>query len=630
MKYKQALGILLFCCLGAIAKAQPTISYAQEMAKTVMTLWKDSLAHTWTYDQGVVYGGLEALWKNTGNADYFNYIKKNIDYYVTDDGNIKTYDKDSYNLDMVKNGNALLLLYNVTGDEQYIKAASLLRDQLRTHPRTNEGGFWHKKVYPWQMWLDGLYMAEPFYAAYSKRVHDDTAFNDIANQFIFAERHTRDPKTGLLYHGWDESKQQQWANKETGTSPHFWARAMGWYGMALVDVLEYYPDNNPHKKELINILNRFATAVAKVQDDKTGLWWDVLNFPNRQGNYFEASASCMFVYAMAKGVRLGYLPASYLQAAEKGYKGILQKFIVKDSSGLINLDGTVSVSGLGGDPYRDGSYEYYLREKVVRNDLKGVGAFIQMCVEIEMIPTRKQGKGKIVLLDGYFNHERKYDAASKDTIQYHYVWDEDDNNGYSILGCVFNRHGVATKFSTTKPTAAILDKANMYIIVDPDTTKENPAPNYIQPDDVKTISDWVRKGGTLLLLGNDSVNAEFRHFNQLASVFGIQFNWNSYNRVTGSDFPMGAISIDASNAIFKSTKKIYIKELSTLDIQSPAKAILTKEGNVIMAAATYGKGTVFALGDPWLYNEYTDGRKLPKDFENYEAAEELVQWLIKQ
>src|SRR6478735_9412889 len=335
MKHKKTLIIIALCCMATVSKAQPNISYAHEMARTVMTLWKDSLAHIWTYDQGVVYGGLEALWRNNGNADYFNYIKKNIDHYVNDDGTIKTYDKENYNLDMVKNGNALLLLYNVTGEEKYFKAASLLRDQLRTHPRTNEGGFWHKKVYPWQMWLDGLYMGEPFYAAYSKRVHDDTAFNDIANQFIYAEKHTRDAKTGLMYHGWDELKEQQWANKETGTSPNFWGRAMGWYGMALVDALEYYPDNNPHKKELISILNRFATAIVKVQDDKTGLWWDVLNFPNRQGNYFEASASCMFVYAMAKGVRLGYLPASYLQAAEKGYKGIIQKFIVKDPGGLI-------------------------------------------------------------------------------------------------------------------------------------------------------------------------------------------------------------------------------------------------------------------------------------------------------
>ncbi len=285
MKYKHALIIFLFCCIAATIKAQSTGSYAQEMAKTVMTLWKDSLANKWTYDQGVVYGGFEALWRNTGNADFFNYIQKNIDYYVNDDGTIKTYDKENYNIDNVKNGNALLILYDVTGKEKYFKAALLLRQQLREQPRTHEGGFWHKKVYPWQMWLDGLYMAEPFYAAYSKRVHDDTAFNDIANQFIYAEKHTRDAKTGLMYHGWDELKEQQWANKETGTSPNFWARAMGWYGMALVDVLENFPDDNAHKKDLIDILNRYATAIVKVQDKKTGLWWDVLNFPNREGNY---------------------------------------------------------------------------------------------------------------------------------------------------------------------------------------------------------------------------------------------------------------------------------------------------------------------------------------------------------
>lgn len=629
MKHKHVVIIISLCFIAIAGKTQSPLGYAEAMAKTVMTLWKDSLANHWTYDQGVVYGGLEAMWKNTGNADYFNYIKKNVDHYVQADGSIKTYNKESYNIDMVKNGNAVLMLYNVTGDEKYFKAASLLRQQLREHPRTREGGFWHKKIYPWQMWLDGLYMGEPFYAMYAQRVHDDTAFNDIANQFIFMENHSRDAKTGLMYHGWDESKEQQWANKETGTSPNFWARAMGWYGIALVDVLQYYPDNNPNKQKIVDILHRFTAAVVKVQDGKTGLWWDVLNFPNRQGNYFEASAACMFVYTIAKGVRLGYLPASYLPAAEKGYKGIIEKFVVKDANGLTHLDGTVSVSGLGGNPYRDGSYEYYLREKVVRNDLKGVGAFLQMCVEMDMIPSLKTGKGKTVLLDGYFNHEKKYDAASGDTIQFHYVWDEDDNNGYSLLGHVFNKYGVATSFSPVKPTAEILRKANIYIVVDPDTPKENPNPDYIRQDDVEVISKWVKKGGNLVLLGNDSGNVEFEHFNKLAEAFGIHLNGNSYNRVTGSQFEMGAVYIEAGNSIFTSTKKIYAKEVSTLTLQEPAKSLLAKEGNIIMAVAKYGKGRVFVLGDPWLYNEYTDGRKLPKEFENYKAAEELVQWLVK-
>src|SRR6478736_112603 len=406
MKYKRSFIIILFCCINAVSNAQPAISYAEKMAKTVMMLWNDSLAHQWTYEQGVVYSGFEALLKNTGNGDYFNYIKKNIDHYVNDDGTINAYDKESYNLDNIKNGNALLLLYNVTGDEKYFKAASLLRQQLREQPRMQEGGFWQTKMYPSQMWLDGLYMAEPFYALYSKRVQDDTAFNDIANQFVYAEKHTRDAITGLMYHRWDASKTQQWANKETGTSAIFWGRAMGWYGMALVDVLEYFPGDNPRKKELIDILNRFATAIIKVQDNKSGLWWEVLNFPNRQGNYFEASASCMFVYAMAKGVRLGYLPSSYVQPAEKGYKGIIQKFIIKDSNGLVHLDGTASVSGVDSNSYHNDNYGNYSYEKPVRDDLTGIGAFIQMGNEVGMITAMKNGKNKTVLLDGYFNHEK--------------------------------------------------------------------------------------------------------------------------------------------------------------------------------------------------------------------------------
>jgi unsaturated rhamnogalacturonyl hydrolase len=285
---------------------------------------------------------------------------------------------------------------------------------------------------------------------------------------------------------------------------------------------------------------------------------------------------------------------------------------------------------LGGDNYRDGSYEYYLHEKAVRDDLTGIGAFMQMCVEMEMIPNMKMGKNKAVLLDGYFNHEKKYDAASNDTIQFHYAWNEDDNNGYSLLGRVFNKYGVATVFSATKPTAAILSKANIFIIVDPDTPKENPDPNYMQQDDINVISNWVKKGGSLVLLGNDSGNAELKHFNKLTAVFGIHFNEDSYNKVPGNQFEMGAVNIDASNQIFKSAKKIYIKELSTLKIEPPAKAVLSKDGNIIMAVAKYGKGNVFVLGDPWLYNEYTDGRKLPRDFENYKAAEDLVQWLIAQ
>jgi unsaturated rhamnogalacturonyl hydrolase len=401
------LGFIVTLIFVFVVSRAQTKSYAAEMANTVMTVWKDSMSNgrpaRWTYDQSVILRGIEGLWRETGEKKYFDYIQKSMDFFVDDNGNIRTYRPDEYTLDNVAPGKNLMLLYNVTGKEKYLKAVQTLRKQLQEQPRTKEGGFWHKKVYPSQMWLDGLYMAEPFYVDYAKTFHEDTAFKDIARQFILMDKNAIDKKTGLLYHGYDESRQQKWADKSTGRSPNFWARAMGWYGMGLVDVLELFPVNHPERKELVQILNSYAKALSKVQDTKTGLWWDVLDMPGKEKNYLEASASSMFVYTLAKGVRLGYLPQSYLAIAKKGYDGILKTFI-KTENGLTNLHGTVSVSGLGGNPYRDGSFEYYMSEKVVVNDPKGVGAFIQASNEMDMGPTLSYGKGKTGLLDNIFNN----------------------------------------------------------------------------------------------------------------------------------------------------------------------------------------------------------------------------------
>src|SRR5579875_2709222 len=307
----------------------------------------------------------------------------------------------------------------------------------------------------------------------------------------------------------------------------------------------------------------------------------------------------------------------YLNAAKKGYAGILKNFI-KVEDGQTNLYGTVSVSGLGGNPYRDGSYDYYVNEKVVVNDPKGVGAFILASNEMELLPTLNYGKGKTVLLDNYFNHELRKTANVIEE-PFHYVWNEMDNNGYSLFGFVFNKYGVQTKTLSTAPTAQNLKGADIYIIVDPDTEKETKHPNYIQLKDIDNIYNWVKNGGVLLLFGNDTGNVEFTHFNQLASKFGFQFNYDSRNKVIGTKFEMGAIHIPNSNPIFKTAHKVYIKEYSSQTVNNPSQATFT-DGNIIVASVTkMGKGTVFAVGDPWFYNEYLDGRKLPADFDNYKA-----------
>lgn len=615
------------------AKAQQH-SYAQDMATTAMTLWKDSFSMKagqpakWTYDQGVILKGIEGVWKATADGKLFSYIQKSMDYYVADDGSIKGYKPDEYNIDHVNNGRMLLMLYNVTGKEKYKKAADLLRTQLRTHPRTSEGGFWHKKIYPSQMWLDGLYMGEPFYAEYAKTFGDEAAFSDITRQFVLMETHARDTKTGLLYHGWDESKSQKWVNKKTGLSPNFWGRALGWYGMAMVDVLDYFPAAQPGRDSIIKILNRFAKAVTTVQDSKSGLWFDIVNMPKEPKNYLEASASSMLVYTLAKGVRMGYLPAAYLVSAKKGYDGIIKQFI-KVENGQTNLHGTVSVSGLGGNPYRDGSFAYYMSEPVVVNDPKGMGAFIQAANEMELLPTLSMGKGKTVLLDYYFNNEWKKDAAGN-MARFHYIWDEQDNNGFSLLGDVFRSYGAATKSLETAPCAANLKGANVYIIVDPDSKKETEKPNIISEGDAATIAAWVKEGGVLVLMGNDSGNNNLKSMNVLSTKFGVRLNEDLFNTVQGSQFEQGAVMISAGNSIFTTAKKIYVKDVATLNVSAPATAVVTKEGKNIIASTKYGKGTVFVIGDPWLYNEYTDGRKLPMDFDNFKAAQDLARWALAQ
>ena len=393
---RNVLNMLLVLLVGVIStasKAQQPERYSVRMAETAMKLWPDSFIlegvgkpAKWSYDLGVILKGVERVWKATGDRKWFDYIQKMMDHYVNEDGAIRMYKLQDYNIDYINNGKVLLMLYQATGKKKYLLAVEKLRDQLRTHPRTSAGGFWHKKIYPSQMWLDGLYMGQPFYAEYAKLFDEPDAFNYITRQFVLMERYSRDEKTGLLYHGWDESREQAWADEATGRSPNFWGRSLGWYGMALVDALDHFPKDHPGRDTLVAILNRFAEAVTHVQDEKSGVWYDVVDKGHREGNYLEASASCMLVYTLAKGVRKGYLSESYFVNADRGYMGIVAEFIRVGDDGGINLEKTVQVSGLGGaGRYRDGTFEYYISEPVIQNDPKGIGAFIKCAAEMERI-----------------------------------------------------------------------------------------------------------------------------------------------------------------------------------------------------------------------------------------------------
>ncbi len=337
----------------------------------------------WAYTNGLIMMSMQRLWQHSGNELYWEYAKEYADTMIDEKGVIKGYDITEFNIDHINAGKILFLLHERTGDKRYRTALETLREQTRWQPRTTDGGFWHKLRYPWQMWLDGLYMGSPFIAEYGEKFEDPEAFDDVVHQLTIMEQHALDSETGLLLHGWDESRLQNWSDDDTGKSLHVWGRAMGWYMMALVDVLDHLPENHPERRAVLDIFKRISTAILPYQSENSGLWSQVLNLPDKEGNYEEATVTCMFAYAMARGVNQGYLDNEFMESARKAYQGLIDHLIRIDSNGVMNITQCCAVAGLGGDPYRDGSYDYYVNEQVRENDPKATGPFILASLEFE-------------------------------------------------------------------------------------------------------------------------------------------------------------------------------------------------------------------------------------------------------
>jgi unsaturated rhamnogalacturonyl hydrolase len=395
------LVLFSFCAAGLVHAAAPLVfagasplAWSVRLADSEMArrgdspAWQPDGKAKWDYTVGLFTLSLLKLDAATPDGHYLAFATNAIGSFIAPDGAIQTYASAEYQLDALNSGRTALALWQLTHDDRYKNAAAILRRQLDTQPRTPDGGFWHKQRYPNQMWLDGIYMAAPFYAAYAKLFGETNAFADVAKQIRLIDEHTYDAQTGLNYHGWDAAKIQPWANPATGCSSNFWGRAEGWYAMALVDVLDYFPTNHPARPQIIATLLKTARGIVKWQDADSGLWWQVLDQGGRKGNYREATASAMFVYALAKGVNHGYLPRDYVPAIEKGYAGILNHLLMHaDGGGQWSLTQCCAVAGLGGSPSngkrRDGSFDYYIGEPVVKNDLKGVGPFILAGIELQ-------------------------------------------------------------------------------------------------------------------------------------------------------------------------------------------------------------------------------------------------------
>lgn len=335
----------------------------------------------WEYTTGLQLQAYDDFLQLRPNPEWQQVLSDVIGSFITAEGDIRTYKISNYNIDSLNTGNMLLREYQRNPQPQYKKALDLLRRQLTEHPRTSDGAFWHKKIYPHQLWLDGVYMGMPFLASYSKAFEDGHAFDEVVKEFTISRDKLRDPATGLYYHAWDEAREQNWADKDSGLASQFWGRGLGWLAMALVDVLEIIPEQQTELRQpLLAMTAELAEALVKVQDPATGTWYQILDKPNAPGNYLESSASSMFTYFFAKGVNNGYLDARYKDTALTAFEGLVDEFILVHPDNSVSLVNTVQVAGLGFG--RDGSYNYYMSEPLFRNDAKANGPFIMAGVQI--------------------------------------------------------------------------------------------------------------------------------------------------------------------------------------------------------------------------------------------------------
>lgn len=579
-KIAGAFALVVVITLTAAAATVPgtdELLWSQRAANAAMDRWPDGRfvpprpSRARNHELGVLLQGMDAVWLNTVDRRYFNYIKDSMDPLVGPDGSAPKLKAEEPQLDDGLLGRQLLLLYRVTQDQRYLTAATELHEELQRKPRDTDGGFSHEHRSLDQTRLDDTYLVEPFYAEYASLSHHPENFRDITHEFVLMQGDARD-------------------------SPTFRTRSMGWYMMALVDALNYYPQNDAGRGQLLAILKREAAAVARYQNGSTGLWHGVPERPNAKSNSFDSSAAaCMFVYALAKGVRRGYLPEHYLANAERGYQGILRRSV----------------------PAR------------LESDPRDAGAFILASTEIENAANAKIGRGDSVMVDGWFNSQQRTDAFGQ-SVYFHYKWDTEDMPGYSLLGHIFRNYGALTKSHDEKPTFENLRGAQVYLIASPDNAAKNPHPHFADAEDATQIAEWVKAGGVLMIMENDTSFADLDHFNLISDKFGIRFNSVLRKHVIGTEWEMGQVVVDGNGPIFHHPHTLFVKDVCTISVSGPAKPVLRDGDDTLMAVARYGKGTVFAFVDPWLYNEYTDGRKLPPTYDNYAAGEELVRWILEQ
>jgi unsaturated rhamnogalacturonyl hydrolase len=516
------------------------VPWSHRTADAAMTRWPDGA--------DTLLAGMDAEWLNSVDLRTFNYIKNSVDRIVGADGSIDTTRAQGKQIDDGLLGRELLRLYGVTQDKHYYLAATGLYLWITRQQSSGTGAL-----------PQARYGDQAFIAEYAAKFHHPEVFGGITARLV--------------------------QMNGQGAVP---ANELGWAMAALVDTLPFYGEYDSGRETLLALLKRDAEQATKMQSAQSGLW----DATDAKGKAQDRSAPCFMVYALAKAVRLGYLPQHYRVNAERGYKGMAG-------------------------------------ESTLAGNAQAVGAFLLASTEMENAQNAKLGRGQKVVVDAWFNSQMHADPTGQE-IYFHYKWDDQSNNGYSLLGHIFANFGAELGTLYVAPTAANLRDAKVYIIASPDIPAKNPHPNYVQAEDGAELVAWVKSGGVLVLLANDPANTDLDGLNRIADRFGMHFNSVLRKHVLEDRYELGKIAVVGGGAIFHDSHTLFMKDVCTITTSAPAVSALSEQGETLMATANYGRGAVFATVDPWIYNEYTDGRKLPALYDNYAGGDELVRWILGQ
>jgi unsaturated rhamnogalacturonyl hydrolase len=516
---------------------------------------------TWNEETGTQLEGLDAEWYNTANGDYFHYVKRTVDSYL--DARPPAAAEVPPNTPMADAllGRQLLRLYRVTLAARYYDAATELRSQVAAFCGIQSTAPGPSDAVP--AGLAKFCVAEPFVAEYASVFHVPQDFEAITKDFL----------------QWEDAIHQHPAGT-TDLGPDARSNDEARLAAALVDSLPYYSPDDPGRMQLMAVLDRIASGITKQQNGATAA------MP------VDRHAVSLYIYALLKGVRCGYLPARYSTVAERAWENLQ-----KDS-----------------------------------DDASDRGALLLAATEIDLAPTATRTLGQNITVDAWFNSQQRKNAAGQ-MEYFHYKWSDFSDSGYSLLGHMFQSYGVFTDTLYSAPTKENLRKTQFYLIVSPDIPVKNPTPHYMTDRDAEEIASWVHDGGVLILMENDPPNADIAHLNLLADRFGIHFNDVLSHHILGEQVENGTIAVHPDGRLFHEAHTLYMKDTCSISLRRTASALLSDRGDVVMATVKYGRGTVFAAVDPWVYNEYTDGRKDARiygQFDNFAGGRELVRWLLDQ